>query len=213
MTKPYITSALMAGAAFLCSMVASYTCYFVRIKDSSTGTDIYYSNGIWYGEDPATRQCESYSGESVDTKWKSARAFAVLVTIFGSFAMLNLCCMAHAPPSAMRRAMYGVGSLCTWNVLWSGLTLLLLPSNACKGRQDASCSRDTGANLAIAGTVLWFVAGCMMAPRPDDMEALQAEENRKKAQEEVQQEKDEEGQQQGKDDEPQQEKDDEAQQE
>lgn len=53
-----------------------------------------------------------------------------------------------------------IGSNCTWSCLFSGLTLLMLRGNACQATDltDPKCELDTGANCAIAATVLFFMA-------------------------------------------------------
>lgn len=53
-----------------------------------------------------------------------------------------------------------IGGNCMWACLWSGLTLLMLPSEACKASEltDVTCEMDTGAKCSIAATVLFFVA-------------------------------------------------------
>ena len=76
------------------------------------------------------------------------------------------------------------GFLLISNTLFQGLTLLFLSSNACSDNRDfiqdiegrfelaGGCQRASGANLAIAATVLWLVAGLLTLktpnPSPDD---------------------------------------------
>jgi hypothetical protein len=64
-----------------------------------------------------------------------------------------------------RKALGVASSVAFVACLFEGLTLLFLNSSACdyydynrEGSAVASCTIDQGAKLAIAATVLWFVA-------------------------------------------------------
>ena len=58
------------------------------------------------------------------------------------------------------RTVLNIGSNALWSCLWSGLTLLMLSSDACKAEflTNVRCNMDTGAHCAISATVLFFVA-------------------------------------------------------
>ena len=117
--------------------------------------------------------CVNYpGGTSVDSKWKSARAFSTMALIIGGvvtfWALLSGCLY----PS---RGTYKAGGLAYMICcLFMGLSLLMLDSNACHNNRlnemlkeempivpltfPSSCSMAMGAKCTIAATVMWFLA-------------------------------------------------------
>jgi len=109
-------------------------------------------------------------GVNIDSKWRSARAFSTMTLIIGGvvtfWALLAGCLY---PSKQTYKAGGMIYMLCC---LFSGLSLLLLDSNACNSvmttlqdqTQDvnltfpSSCAMAAGAKCAIAATVMWFVA-------------------------------------------------------
>ena len=112
--------------------------------------------------------------QEIDSMWKTAQAFAIIAFIMGLFVMIASCVFACAQDEnanvSTARAWLAPNYLLL--TLFQGLTLLLLNSNACKDNflvQGATatnptanfpetCSLNTGANLIISATVLWFAA-------------------------------------------------------
>jgi len=129
--------------------------------------------------------CGSYpSGTTYDAYWKTAGAMTIIAVVIGaicSFALYFASCMSFGDG-----AWKSFGYLLICNTLFQGLTLLFLSSNACSDSRDyiqaegfegrfelsGGCEMASGAKMAIAATVLWFVAGLATLktpnPSPDD---------------------------------------------
>lgn len=125
-----------------------------------------------------------YVTPDFDTKFNSAKAFAVTADVLGAFAWFTLMFAGCCPISQPR--LKCLGSYFTLATLFQGLTLLIFKSSICevgffedyfeKGTvledavEDVSCSLDTGSKLAVAATVLYFVCSCLIpgavAPSP-----------------------------------------------
>lgn len=141
--------------------------------------------GIWYYQgwqlvnsatqgDIILETCYNYpDGMNIDSKWRTARAFSIItLVISGVVTFWALLASCIYPSKQNYKAGGMIYILCC---LFQGLTLLLLDSNACHNNSlitvlreqipddsvtfQPSCSMAAGANCAIAGTVLFFVAG------------------------------------------------------
>lgn len=111
----------------------------------------------------------------VDPQWKAARAFSILALVMGvgiMMAELFLICNKYKEVEDLRISpLLGGGFLaCS---LFSGMSLLLLGSDLCKGNQlsdefmnlfpnikmsISGCVIATGAKCTISATILYFVA-------------------------------------------------------
>lgn len=185
--------AVFATAALFCSLLSSFLCKFVSIQEINSGkffqTGIWLKSQIYVIQDTDTLEWELYkgcgsypSGISYDALWKTAGAMTIIAVVIGAiatFALYFASCMSFGD---------GVwkmfGFLLISNTLFQGLTLLFLSSNACSDNRDyiqdiegrfelaGGCEMASGAKLAIAATVLWFVAGLLTLktpnPSPDD---------------------------------------------
>mmetsp|Transcript_19987 Transcript_19987/g.47251 ORF Transcript_19987/g.47251 Transcript_19987/m.47251 type:complete len:119 (+) Transcript_19987:254-610(+) len=80
---------------------------------------------------------------------------ACITAVMAAWPLVCACGKQLTMPTVLN-----IGSNCTWSCLFSGLTLLMLRSNACQATDltDPKCELDTGANCAIAATVLLFMA-------------------------------------------------------
>ena len=187
--------ALFATAALFCSLLSSFLCKFVSIQEINSGKAVH--TGIWLKsqiyvltdrdtlEWDAFKGCGSYpSGTTYDAYWKTAGAMAIIAVVIGAictFALYFASCMSFSDS-----AWKSFGYLLICNTLFQGLTLLFLSSNACSDSRDyiqaegfegrfelsGGCEMASGANMSIAATVLWFVAGLTTLkttnPSPDD---------------------------------------------
>ena len=133
--------------------------------------------------------CNRYpDGTSIDTNWKSARAFSTMTLIIGGIVtFISLLSCIINPSSTAYKAGGMLFLLCC---LFQGLSLLMLDSNACKNnivvdnleaqfnsensnqlQFNETCSMGQGAKCAIAATIFWFVAGvAAMKVKPQDRE-------------------------------------------
>jgi hypothetical protein len=126
-----------------------------------------------------------YVTPDFDTKFNSAKAFAMTANVLGAFAWFTLMFAGCCPISQSR--LKGMACYFTLATLFQGLTLLIFRSSICSAGffedyfifddevitdlvEDVSCSLDTGSSLAIAATVLYFVCSCLIpgavAPSP-----------------------------------------------
>ena len=148
---------------------------------------------FWYGTVPVNRQvCLPYTlfipglgyvTPSFDTKFNSARACGITGTFFGAMAWFSLMFSSCCPMSQQR--LKGLSIYFFIATLFQGLSLLMFKSSACEPGffsvyfpdadvssvvADVSCSLGTGANMAVAATVLYFVCMCLIpgavAPSP-----------------------------------------------
>lgn len=188
MARPTVSSLLpgiIAAFAFIVSLFAGVYCKFISFASTDGGDSpvtLYF--GIWYYQGWTVVQnnvqgtmiletCINYpDGTNFDSKWRSAMAFSTMALVIGGvvtfWALLAGCLY---PSRGTYKAGGGAYMLCC---LFQGLSLLLLDSNACHNNNlitslqtqmpdanltfQSSCSMTTGANCAIAGTVLWFLA-------------------------------------------------------
>lgn len=175
----FIPATLGTVALFL-SLIGSFMCRFVSIFDNASQQDVY--TGIWLkttlyqlqssqtGEWSLYKGCGSYpSGVPLDAKWKSAMAFSILAVVIGAFALFGVYFSACLPMTASRWRMVAFALVIA--SLFQGLTLLFLSSNACGSDRSFfeeeypfldladGCGMSWGANMCIAATTLWFVAG------------------------------------------------------
>ena len=125
-----------------------------------------------------------YVTPDFDTKFNSAKAFAITADVLGGCAWFTLMFAGCCPISQPR--LKCLGFYFTLATLFQGLTLLIFKSSVCKvgffedyfeedtilkeAVEDVSCSLDTGSKMAVAATVLYFVCSCMIpgavAPSP-----------------------------------------------
>lgn len=143
--------------------------------------------------------CTGYdpSMVDIDSAWKAARAFGCLALIIGGLNLMNSYWQVNRSDEERRigatqprisGAVFIVASF------YQGLTLFFLRSSICKrgGESkfqeelelslhpavmiyDDKCTLSTGANMTIASTICWFVAGifsCMANP-PKSPEFIQ----------------------------------------
>jgi len=147
----------------------------------------------WYGTVPVDQQiCFSYTltipnvgyvTPEFDTKFNSARAFAVTANVLGAFAWFTIhlasCCKLD------QEKLNGVAFYFFTACLFQGLTLLIFKSDICEpdffGQyflnenldgvvEEVTCSLARGAKLAICATVFYFVCNTVtpfcIAPDP-----------------------------------------------
>jgi hypothetical protein len=185
--KPHgasLISVLFAGIAFACSTVATYSCNYVEITERDDSNNVLgtYSRGIWYGQDDLADTCSKYGSSSsgspsVGSDVRAARAFGVLTTLFGGFAMVVVLMLYAAPSRFIRMAMVSMGGLCLKCCLFQGLTLLMIESSFCKGdylvkNSKSKCDMDLGAQLTICAIIFWLVAACTMMPNPAEKQMM-----------------------------------------
>lgn len=177
---------VLAAAAFVVTLFGGVYCKFVSFSPDVEGADdsLNLNFGIWYYQGWAVVQsptqgtllmqtCFRYpDGTVFDAKWKSAKAFSTMALIIGGvLAFWSLLAGCFYPTKSMYRAGGMIFMLCS---LFTGLSLLMLDSNACLSNSlmtelqelsavadlvfPASCSMGVGAKCTIAATVMWFVA-------------------------------------------------------
>lgn len=167
-------------------LIASLRCKFIKFTDTSGTSDpIDLHFGIWYytywsivkSTDGLFlfESCHWYPDSiELDGSWKAARAFSVLAFISAIFVLFWTCAKACADvPRSTIPAWEAPVYLLT--ATFTGLTLLLLNSNACNENamvrlQDAAltnisfpdtCSMASGAKLALSSTVFFAAAAAM----------------------------------------------------
>ena len=121
------------------------------------------------------------------------KAFAAVANILGGIGMVTLLFNIRGFVQPEKIKMCGLFFLlCT---LFEGLTLLVLRSNICNETgffsyifflgdvpdieiESVNCTLTTGSNLAVAGTVLWFIAAqlCLMIPPIKPVDSAEDEE-------------------------------------
>ena len=116
--------------------------------------------------------CNYYpEGQEIDATWKTAQAFAIMSFIFGFFLMIGSCVFACAQDNTNVSTRGWLAPFYLLLTLFQGLSLLFMNSNACNSNVQVkyqtettyaefpeTCSLNTGANLIISATVLWFAA-------------------------------------------------------
>lgn len=170
--------------AVACTYAANNVCdYLVVDVNTLEALGISYTlkRGIWRGQILTDTDACAYRGYDIyiDTKMNTARAFAVMAQIFAGFAFLGS--LASLAPKARSQELLGTLALLALITCFSeGLTLLLLSSSACDNIlglgeiTGVTCSLGTGAKLAIASVVLWFVAPLATAATMKSMGAPSA---------------------------------------
>ena len=178
---------LIAAAAFVVALFGGIYCKFLSFTPIVAGDEsLTFNFGIWYYQgwaivdsptqgDVLLETCLQYpDGTVFDAKWKCARAFSTMAMIIGGVATFwSLLAGCLYPTKKMLVAGSVVYMLCC---LFTGLSLLLLDSNACHSNDNSqlvdfqvqstladvtfpmSCSMGLGAKCTIAATVLWFAA-------------------------------------------------------
>jgi len=124
---------------------------------------------------------ESFVVNVLDTKWRAAMSFPIIVTIIGGIIMIITWfspCLRIAPKWWRFMAIWLLLAC-----LLEGLTFLLLSSDVCTadyvGTTDwvskPTCSLTRGGHTAIAATVFWFAAAVSMfkvSPLPPEDEPI-----------------------------------------
>jgi len=179
---------VLASAAFIVTLFGGVYCKFLSFTPDIDGADdsITLNFGIWYYQSYAIvesptqgtllmQTCFNYPEETVfDAKWKSAKAFSTMALIIGGvLAFWSLLAGCFYPTKHFYLAAGCIYMVCA---LFTGLSLLLLDSNACSSTNNSvmtqlqelsaivdyvfpeSCSMGVGAKCTIAATVMWFVA-------------------------------------------------------
>lgn len=174
----------MAFVAWICSLVANFTCDYITIDVVINDLKYYLGFGFWNyqgwsylvqeGTIYYSRTCYKYGDQvSHDSKWKAAQAFSIISVVIGCLAMCFNCCVICTPNPSKGYQCFSL--LYLFTCLSQGLTFLFLKSNACQNNPlanvelppeitsaGAECNLSWGANTGIAATVLWFVTACMM---------------------------------------------------
>jgi hypothetical protein len=181
-------SSLYVLTAWSCLVAATASCRFIEITGTNDGDIQTLTRGIWKGMSTVDSTCGSYSESLIDSKWKASMAMSVIACVAGGFAVIPLVCACGK--KLLMSQVVSMSSSCMWACLFSGLTFLMLRSSAC-GEMGAltvtTCKLDKGGNLAIAATVLFFVASISMnctfmaAVIAQEIEAEKSEAEKKEA--------------------------------
>ncbi|KAL7521116.1 hypothetical protein ACHAWX_005810 [Stephanocyclus meneghinianus] len=183
-TLATLISGLLGSAAWFLSLFGGVYCKFLSTT-VSTGTrpdDPFKLNfGLWYYQGYSVvanpdqiivyELCRSYpDGVTIDSKWKSARAFSTLAIVVGGLVTLWALVATCSPTSKSTNRVGGILFLLC--CLFQGLAFLIMSSNACNStliqdldeitrfdiQVEDTCAMIAGANCTIAATVLWFCA-------------------------------------------------------
>ncbi len=155
---------LIVFSAVACTFASVNVCNFIKLTDS-TGT---FTRSLWRGQLTFLNTCASYRNSAIfiDRRWNSARYASVLTQIFSGLGFF----VSLGASKGNIKALGVASSVAFVACLFEGLTLLFLNSSACdyyvynrEGSAVTSCTMDQGAKLAIAATVLWFVAAVSLA--------------------------------------------------
>lgn len=175
---------LFATGALFMGLLGTLYCETIGFEAITAGSDT-LTFGVWYYKgyetvtlEPddrvvVTETCYQYpSGTYFDAKWKTAMSFSIITPIIGGVVLfwswLAPCWYVH---QAYWKKM---GMVFVAMTLFQGLTLLLLPSNACKNNDivnliaqedtsyDQECSFAWGTKIIIAAVICWFMAGVLM---------------------------------------------------
>ena len=197
---PYF-SGFIAFSAFVITLFGATYCDFLTFTSNETVTiqgvadTVTLEFGIWFyrgwsyligseGEVYVFETCWNYpEGTVYDTNWKSAKAFNTMALIIGGVVSCVTLFAACSAPSKKIFQIAGMSNMVC--CLFTGLSLLLLNSNACNNNLNVeafklafplvkltfpdTCTVGVGAKTTISGTVLWFVAAiaaCMSGPNP-----------------------------------------------
>jgi hypothetical protein len=197
---PYF-SGFIAFGAFVITLFGATYCDFLTFTSNETVTiqgvtdTVTLEFGVWYyrgwsyvigseGEVYVFETCWNYPEETVyDANWKSAKAFNTMALIIGGMVVFVTMFAACSAPSKKIFQIAGMSNMVC--CLFTGLSLLLLNSNACNNNLNVetfelafpvlnltfpdTCTMGVGAKTTISATVLWFVAAiaaCMSGPNP-----------------------------------------------
>ncbi|KAL7494422.1 hypothetical protein ACHAWT_003202 [Skeletonema menzelii] len=184
--------------AFLLTLIGGWRCDFLKFTSVDNSMADHF--GLWgYGQWVRATSGETvwwYEGciryaDSVviDSKWKAARAFHVIVGIGGLlFFFLSAFSACIGFNEKVGRPHVFVGVCLLLLSLFSGLTLLILDSNLCKSNVllgqlmndilfNDQCELSTGANCFISATVFWFAAAlCSLKASRSKSEVVEKEE-------------------------------------
>lgn len=188
---------ILGWAALFLTMLGNVWCKFVSytvtggLPSNITSTEEIHYGIFLRGErfinsnGDMKEGCSSYPDyQDYDSKWITSKAFSIIVGVAGAFALFFGMWSTCLSPS--ENAWRIIGPLFILLSLFQGLTLLVLGSNMCDGQSmnqrleqdygltfDDSCSLSMGANMCIASTTLWFVAGaigCCVSKLPSPSE-------------------------------------------
>lgn len=183
---------LISVAAFCCSALSNNTCslYFreaaggnIYYSSNATKGTVEYVAGISLGfytwgveyydvnVDDHVLQCSPNTPENIenDVYIKMARGFAALGLIVGFFVM---CCISLANCMAFSRKSFQRISVAFFFVTgFQAMSFIFLRSDHCDkdlfpdlpGVDLQPCRLDTGSNLSVASTVMWFLAAIFTA--------------------------------------------------
>ena len=194
---PYF-SGFIAFCAFVITLVGACWCNFLTFTSNEKNKNddaVTLEFGIWFyrgwssavsssGEVYVFESCYDYPEETVyDANWKSAKAFNTMALIIGVGGIAMSCALLAGCVEPTRRMFQISGTLNMVCCLFTGLSLLLLNSNACNNNLNVAvfelafpllnmsfpdtCTMGVGAKTTITATVLWFVAAisaCMSGP-------------------------------------------------
>lgn len=189
---------LIASLAFILALFGGGYCKFLSFPSNEGGEDAITLNfGIWYYQGWAVMEsttqgtiiletCNQYpDGTIFDSKWKSAKAFSTMALVLGGVLTFWVMLAGCLPFGfyASKKMFQMAGNAYMVCCLFTGLSLLLLDSNACNNNTyiaelmetstalvtfPETCTMGPGAKCTIAATVLWFVAAiaaCKTEPR------------------------------------------------
>uniref|UniRef100_A0A7S2PAZ7 MARVEL domain-containing protein n=1 Tax=Leptocylindrus danicus TaxID=163516 RepID=A0A7S2PAZ7_9STRA len=164
--------------AWLLSMFANQFCTFAYRKVTFEDPNIAFNETLTIFP-PANTTISTWSYQGVglssgicfrypsyfetDSAFQAARAFTILVAVFGFVSMIRIWFAACMPMGTASWACTGYKLLLC--CLLEGLCFLIFSSNVCAdGVTDSGqkfkvdCSVDRGARIGIAAVVFWFVA-------------------------------------------------------
>lgn len=175
---------IIAAIAFILSLFGGLYCKFLSFASTDGGNTPDLNFGIWYYQGWSVVQsqvqgtvilesCFNYpDGVNIDSKWRSARAFSTMTLIIGGVVTFWALLAGWLYPS--KQTYKSGGMMYMLCCLFSGLSLLLLDSNACHNNSlitllqeqtpdinltfQSSCTMASGAKCTISATVMWFVA-------------------------------------------------------
>lgn len=183
--------AIVASAAFICSLYFGFGCESIQFQPTSNNYNqgslkfgpwnemqvTYQTNNVGqYTQVTTTKTCVAWqwgsNGNSmVDSKWKTVRAFTVIVAVIGGLLMLALWfvpCRAGRISKSTWSLVAAINSILL--TLFQGLTFLFFQSNACinntmantLGLYNGKCAWDAGSTANVVSVVLWFLTGVIM---------------------------------------------------
>jgi len=179
-------ASLLIIAAFCCTLASNHVCDYVLLAgvSKSGGTTATFGRGLWRGDvdgSIVTGICRSYSFQYKDSQFITARIFSVISDILAIVSFLTAPCLPYAP--LLKQQLRGIGWKQLYMCLFQGMTMLLWPSNACRGAvqnilsyRDVTCGMGRGMKLAIASCVMWFLSGVIIMGTPSTvpLELLEA---------------------------------------